>query len=312
MSNEKKYRINNEESHRSEPSQWQRLFGRNRADGDQLDDTLQNLSNISISEWANITEQQPIDDDIHQQWIDAESMIPEDNLTNREVADVISQMERILSDSPNSSAGQWHTYSTYDDIGVNLEDSIDLESSSYCKFFTTTSSSSSSKIVSSDSRLTSAARSHTFSCDGAYNSESVALAFRKKINERVLRGCFDSILHNAKKEKKRLRWIAKLVAKKRRGKVIGKSFLAWKHYIRVRKMKEAMLVCKVGRATSRMFRMAFAKWKKMAQKRIECEKQLYGRLRQRRLRRVFSFWLKFSHRAKCEFEVGYGISADLK
>ncbi len=285
MSNAKKCKIDDEETLCAKPSQWQQLFGRRHADCDRLENALQNVSTISIGDLP------AFDRDIHEQV----------NPTDKDVADVILQMERILFDGPNSSTNQRHFDGSFDDIGVNLEDSMDLENI-HCKLFQSTST---SEIISTTFMPSIEVRSSKSSYDWSLNSESIALAFHKKLNERLVRGCFDSIISHAKKEKKRLGWIAKLVEKKRRGKTIGKSFLTWKHYIRVRKMKEALLICKVGRSTSRVFRMAFSEWKKMTQERMECEKQLHGRLRQRRIRRVFSLWLSCSHRAKRALEVGY-------
>lgn len=105
---------------------------------------------------------------------------------------------------------------------------------------------------------------------------------------RSMKRCFDELRRHCKGEKKRLGWIEKLVTKQQRMKLMSKYLLTWKSVNRMIRVKEAMLACKIGRATSNKFRRAFVEWKRLMLLRREQLSKVDSRLRRKVYRRVIS------------------------
>jgi len=107
-------------------------------------------------------------------------------------------------------------------------------------------------------------------------------------NDRMKKRCFNELVRHSKSEKKRLRWIEKLVTKQQRMKLLSKHLLTWKSINRMIQVKEAMLSCKIGRATSNKFRRSFVEWKRLMLLRREQLSKVDRRLRRKVCRRVIA------------------------
>ena len=126
----------------------------------------------------------------------------------------------------------------------------------------------------------------------------VDVSFRNRTTKR----CFDELVRHCKSEKKRLGWIEKIVTKQQRMKLLSKYLISWKSINRMIRVKEAMLACKIGRATSSKFRRAFVEWKRlMLTRREQCFK-IDSRLRRKVCRRVFYTLMKNKEQSLLEME----------
>lgn len=105
---------------------------------------------------------------------------------------------------------------------------------------------------------------------------------------RLMKRCFDELRRHCRGEKKRLGWIEKLVTKQQRMKLLSKYLLTWKSVNRMIRLKETMLACKIGRATSNKFRRAFVEWKRLMLLSREQLSKLDSRLRRKVYRRILS------------------------
>lgn len=181
-----------------------------------------------------------------------EATLPDAAPTDAEVADVIARMEQILN----------NTIATADEqnASFNFDDYLEL---------------------SSNDSLTQTTP----------NDIIVELS-RNQSNDRVKKRCFDELVRHCKSEKKRLGWIEKLVAKQQRMKLLSIYFLKWKSINRMTRIKESMLSCKIGRATSNKFRRAFVEWKKLMLLGREQLSKVDRRLRRKVCRRVFAGMLR--------------------
>jgi len=111
---------------------------------------------------------------------------------------------------------------------------------------------------------------------------------RHQSNDKLKKRCFDELARHCKSEKKRLGWIEKLVKKQQRMKLLSKYLLTWKAINRMIRVREVMLACKIGRATSNKFRRAFVEWKRLMLTRREQLAKVECRLRRKMQRRYFS------------------------
>ena len=119
---------------------------------------------------------------------------------------------------------------------------------------------------------------------------------------RTMKRCFDELVKHCKSEKKRLGWIEKLVTKQQRMKLLSKYLLIWRSVNRIIRVKEAMLACKIGRATSSTFRKVFVEWKRLMLTRREQLSKIESRWRRKVCRRVFSALLKNKDASVLEME----------
>jgi hypothetical protein len=176
--------------------------------------------------------------------------------TDDEVAEVMMLMDKVLSDAAHN-----------EDFGIdpNIEDNEFGQFSFDFLSFST------------DIR-------HSFS------SEQMIKLFRRARDEKMIRKCIGRLGQNSKCEKKRLDRIEQIVLKRKQGKVLGGTFLLWKHHARMVKVKETVLICKFGRVTSKRFRGAFLEWKRKAIGQISVESEIVDKHRLKTLRTIFSGW----------------------
>jgi len=125
---------------------------------------------------------------------------------------------------------------------------------------------------------------------------------RHQSNDKLKKRCFDELVRHCKSEKKRLGWIEKLLAKQQRMKLLSQYLLTWKSINRMIRVKEVMLACKVGRATSSKFRRAFVEWKRLMLTRREQLAKVDCRLRRKVYRRVFSALMQNKEASLLEME----------
>ena len=128
--------------------------------------------------------------------------------------------------------------------------------------------------------------------------ESIRIQSTDKLKKKI----FDELRKYCKSEKKRLGWVSKLISKQQRMKLQSKHFLTWKSINRMVRMKETMLACKVGRATSTKFRRAFKDWKRIMLMRREQLSRVDYRLRRRIYRRTFSVLMQNKESNRIQME----------
>ena len=125
---------------------------------------------------------------------------------------------------------------------------------------------------------------------------------------RSMKRCFDELRRYCKGEMKRLGWIEKLVTKQQRMKLLSKYLLTWKSVNRMIRVKEAMLACKIGRATSNKFRRAFVEWKRLMLLRREQLSKVDSRLRRKVYRRIISVLMQNRESSLLEMERATDLS----
>ena len=121
-------------------------------------------------------------------------------------------------------------------------------------------------------------------------------------SNRTMKRCYDELVKHCKSEKRRLGWIEKLVTKQQRMKLLSKYLLTWRSINRMIRVKEAMLACKIGRATSSTFRKVFVEWKRLMLTRREQLSKIDSRWRRKICRRVFSVLLENKDSSLLEME----------
>ncbi|KAL3791254.1 hypothetical protein HJC23_000871 [Cyclotella cryptica] len=124
----------------------------------------------------------------------------------------------------------------------------------------------------------------------SFSDDHMIKLFRRARDEKMLRKCIGCWTKKSKREKKRLDRIEHIVFKKKEGKLLGRSFLKWKHHARMVKVKETILICKFGRLTSKRFRGAFSEWKRKAMDQKCIESEAIDKYRVKALCTAFSGW----------------------
>jgi hypothetical protein len=194
--------------------------------------------------------------------------------TDDEVAEVMMLMDKVLSDAAHN-----------EDFGIdpNIEDNEFGQFSFDFLSFSTDIRHNRDKSLEIHPSLKENDK-HSFS------SEQMIKLFRRARDEKMIRKCIGRLGQNSKCEKKRLDRIEQIVLKMKQGKVLGGTFLLWKHHARMVKVKETVLTCKFGRVTSKRFRGAFLEWKRKAIGQISVESEIVDKHRLKTLRTIFSGW----------------------
>ncbi|KAL7522383.1 hypothetical protein ACHAWX_007048 [Stephanocyclus meneghinianus] len=202
--------------------------------------------------------------------------------TDDEVAEVMMLMDKVLSEvAHNEDFG----------IDLNIEDNeVDQFGFEFLSLSTDVRSSHDKSLETHPSLKED--DKHSFS------SEQMIKLFRRARDEKVLRKCIGSLGQNSNREKKRLDRIEQIVFKKKQGKVLGGSFLLWKHHARMVKVKETVLICKFGRVTSKRFRGAFLEWKRKAIFQNSVLRDVVDKHKLKTLRAVFSGWTSAIRKAR--------------
>ncbi len=126
------------------------------------------------------------------------------------------------------------------------------------------------------------------SSDDSFTQSPIDDHLIESFQTRTIKRCFDELRRHCRSEKKRLGWIEKLVTKQQRMKLLSKYLQTWKSVNRMIRVKETMLACKIGRATSNKFRRAFVEWKRLMLLRKEQLSKVDSRLRRKVYRRIIS------------------------
>jgi len=211
--------------------------------------------------------------------------------TDDEVAEVMMLMDKVLSDAAHN-----------EDFGIdpNIEDNEFGQFSFDFLSFSTDIRHNHDKSLEIHPSLKENDK-HSFS------SEQMIKLFRRARDEKMIRKCIGRLGQNSNCEKKRLDRIEQLVLKRKQGKVLGGSFLLWKHHARMVKVKEAVLICKFVRVTSKRFRGAFLEWKRKAIGQNSVEREIVDKHRLKTLRTVFSDWTGMIREARNYDEVSCDV-----
>eukprot|EP00970_Alexandrium_tamarense_P008661 scaffold1657_cov182-Alexandrium_tamarense.AAC.4 len=253
---------------------------------DALDHDKIGNDDASVGAWINLIQRRADEEAATKATLPELSCgfpIPDDRLppTDDEVGAVIAEMERLLSGRTTAPTNPLEYSFLHDDP------SIDDSSTNSC-----TNNNKPRNLPPKHYSLSISSGEQSFSGD------HVALVFRRTKGEVIKKKCLTALSQHCQKEKRRLRWIAKLVAKSQRGKILGGVYMNWKHHVRMMKVKESLLACKIGRVLSKKFRRSFAAWKQMTLDRKEIEDLLIERFRQKNLRRIVVDWSKRNRETK--------------
>lgn len=258
---------------------------------DALDHDKIGNDDASVGAWINLIQRRADEEAATKATLPELSCgfpIPYDRLppTDDEVGAVIAEMERLLSGRTTAPTNPLEYSFLHDDP------SIDDSSTNSC-----TNNNKPRNLPPKHYSLSISSGEQSFSGD------HVALVFRRTKGEVIKKKCLTALSQHCQKEKRRLRWIAKLVAKSQRGKILGRVYMNWKHHVRMMKVKESLLACKIGRVLSKKFRRSFAAWKQMTLDRKEIGDLLIERFRQKNLRRIVVDWSKRNRETKALSEV---------
>ena len=253
------------------PSQWQLKYKtspfqhRSERNIDQVDDDL------SFDAWIAKTQES------------ADAFISNSldyDYGSREIADVIARMEVILG-----VGAQHDNHIEY----TNLDDSHTFDELS-------------SRAYTSMSIQEIGSQHSPFKPDKlSFNNEQMIKLYMKNRNEKISRKCLRILAIQCAVGKRREARSVAIIRKRRRGIVMGRSFLHWKDHYRLMKLKQNSQILKFGRSVSKKFRRVFSAWKELSTTRQGVEREVMDKVRLVTLSHGFFVWRQMTNQSmkKC-------------